>query len=342
MKTKTLLTSVFLTVFAFALQAQEAKIVRVIGAEAVTVYPADSDEALMLGQGDVIPVGALVEVPAAAKLFMKTFEGTITTAQGGSVFMVEAVEVTAAGKEKTLVDLKSGDLVAVLDPNKRDVNDYGVRTPKGVAAARGTNFTVTVGGQNVTMSVNGGAVEFQLPGGGSIDFSSGTVLLPGNNTPVPLSQAISNPVVSQAVQAASNALAQIAADPQGTGLPTATATTALNNVITTVGQTGDNTATAQVTAAAAQANPDLAADLVKTATAANPDAAAEIVATTAEATGGDADNPSQDLLDAANDGIDDANEGSDSDDTAPITDTDVEDAVEIDVPNDNVPVSPSS
>jgi len=349
MKLKVIPIGILFALLGSWLSAQEATILRLVGASSVEVILPDSDDPAMMAQGQVIPEGSLVTVPDGGKLFLRTFAGTITTVEGGSTIFVEQVEQVGS-KEVTRIELKSGDLVAVLDPAKRDVNDYGVRTPKGVAAARGTNYGVSVAGQELTMSVNGGNVELQLTGGGSIDFSAGTVLLPGATQPVPLAQAISNPAVRQAVQATSNALAQIAADPAGSGMSTEAATAALANVVTTVAQTGDTAATAEVAASAAIGNPSLAASVVQTATAANPQAAAQVVATTQSALEQQGQTvDSQNLIDAANTGVNeanDANEGSAGDigeiDAGDVEAADPEDVPEIEVPNDNVVVSPSS
>lgn len=231
----------FLLAFALlgaAASAQEATILRLVGASAVEVILPDSDTPAALAQGQVIPEGSLVTVPAGGKLFLRTFAGTITTVEGGSTIFIEQVE-QVAGKEVTRIELKSGDLVAMLDPEKRDVNDYGVRTPKGVAAARGTTFTATVGSDGAaSISVVGGAVSFISPVG-TIDISTGQFLpaptaeVP-NPTPVAISTAVSSGALSAAtVTTAANAIAQVSALPAATtGLSSAQGTSALTTLVT--------------------------------------------------------------------------------------------------------------
>jgi len=336
MKHKLFLAGLVFAIASTWLTAQQATVLRLIGASSVEVITMDSDTPQSFAQGEVIPEGALVTVPEGAKMFLRTFAGTITTVEGGSTIFIEQVETTTAGKEVTRIELKSGDLVAVLDPAKRDVNDYGVRTPKGVAAARGTNFTVNVSGVGVTMNVTGGSVVFELPAGGSIDFTAGEVLLPGSDVPIPLSEAISNPTVRNSIRAASSALAQVAADPEGTGVSATAATSALSTVITAVGETGDADALAEAAATAAVANPALATSVVETASASNPAAAAAVVATTGEAWGPESGVSTEDLINAANEGTQEATTGNNPPQTIDVEDVDSADDVE--VPTDEIEV----
>jgi hypothetical protein len=101
-------------------------------------------------------------------VYLESHAGYLTAIKHDSVVSVDEVSVTTEGgkvkEEKTLLDLKSGNLVAKLDPTKKAVNNYQVRTPKGVAAARGTTFTIQYKGQTITVAVVNGAVSLNAGG----------------------------------------------------------------------------------------------------------------------------------------------------------------------------------
>jgi hypothetical protein len=281
MKIKLLFYCAFIALLTTFSQAQEATIARLSGSETVTVT-LPNDEDVQLGKGDVIPVGSWVEVPAAAKLFLRTFKGTTTVFSGGAVFEVTQVEETG-GKEKTLLTLRSGDLVANLDPTKRGVNDYGVRTPKGVAAARGTNYSVSVNGVQVLITVSAGQVSMTIPGfPNPISVSPGQASTGQSGAAVSLASVLggnsgNSELAKAALRATAAAVAVLASDPTS-GVTTET----LSQVITTVGDaskaTGDPALLSQVAATAAAANPSAAAAVVTAAVKSDPASAAALVA----------------------------------------------------------------
>ena len=59
---------------------------------------------------------------------------------------------------KALVDLKSGTVSALINHNERDVTDFQIKTPQGVAAARGTFYAVTVENGKAAIAVKEGKV----------------------------------------------------------------------------------------------------------------------------------------------------------------------------------------
>lgn len=345
MKTKYLLTLAIMALLPSLLRAQEATIARLAGADSVTVTLPSGEEAMM-GQGDVIPVGSWVEVPAG-KLFLRTFTGTVSVFSSGSVFEVTAVEETA-GKEKTRLTLQSGDMVANLDPKKRAVNDYGVVTPKGVAAARGTNYTVSVNGQDVLVTVVAGVVSVNIPDVGLVNLNTGQVTTGGQATSLSaaLGDSATAATTRNALQAAAAAVASLSES--GTdGVSGATLDTVMQTISTAATESNDEGLVASVAAAAVTAAPSSATAIVRSAAKAAPNSAASIVAASeaALASSQDAGAPEQNLLDAANDGIEDANAA--ADDGTPViedvTTDDVEEVVdEVEVPNDNVTVITSA
>jgi hypothetical protein len=133
-----------------------------------------------LTPGMKVPQGATIKTGADGDVYIESHAGYITSIKKDSEVAVAELSVTTEGgkvkEEKTLLDLKSGNLVAKLDPTKKAVNNYQVRTPKGVAAARGTVFTVQYKGGNYSIAVVNGVVTVLPPTnlGVSILRSDGT------------------------------------------------------------------------------------------------------------------------------------------------------------------------
>ena len=341
------------------LSAQEATIARLAGAESVTVT-LPSGEDVMMGQGDVIPVGSWVEV-SSGKLFLRTFQGTVSVFSSGSVFEVTEIEKTA-DSEKTRLTLKSGDMVANLDPTKRDVNDYGVVTPKGVAAARGTNYTISVNGQDVVVTVVAGEVTINIPDVGVVNLTTGQVTTGGASTSMGAimnsgssatatdAQKAAAAATRNAIQAAAAAVSALAST--GTdGVTSATLDSVIGVVASAAAESNDDTLLTQATAAAVVASPGNAQAVVRAAVRARPGAAQAVVASATQAVsdGADADanvdveTIAQVLTAAANETLSEAPGSTE----APIDAGDVvedvqnedsttEDTPAIEVPNDNI------
>jgi hypothetical protein len=280
MKIKAFLFVILTVITSTILTAETAKIIRMTGSQAGTVYLPDNTE-VPATVGLEVPVGSLIEVGEGTKLFLETFEGQITVAEAGSVFQIEAMEVTPEKKEVTRINLKSGDLVANLDPNKRGTNDYGVRTPKGVAAARGTNYSVSVNGVTVLVTVSGGEVSFTIPGfPDPISLNPGQASTGDSPTAGSLAGVLLNPntaaMARAALKATAAAVATLSTVP-GSGVTAAT----LSGVIATAGEaseaTGDASVIGEIAAAAAEANPATAEAVVTAAVRASPNSAAAVV-----------------------------------------------------------------
>ncbi len=349
MKTKSILT---VALFAFAtsiLSAQEATIARLAGTESVTVT-LPSGEDVMMGQGDVIPVGAWVEV-ASGKLFLRTFQGTVSVFSSGSVFEVTEIE-TSGGKEKTRLTLQSGDMVANLDPNKRDVNDYGVVTPKGVAAARGTNYTVSVNGVNVVVVVVNGVVSVDIPDVGMVSLN------PGQATSGGLATSISNVLsggdaaaaaaTRTALQAAAAAVSSLVASGVD-GVTAGTLDSVIGVIAEVANESNDSSVLTEATSAAVVADPNNAQAVVRSAVRSRPAAAQAIVAAATQAVVSSADpsapadvqSVADELSGAANSELESTGAPVESNEVV----EDVADAEEappeIEVPNDNADNAPN-
>jgi hypothetical protein len=149
-----------LAVSAFAQTTQtQATVARVTGT--ATVTQADGSTTALTA-GMKVAQGATITTGADGDVYLESHAGYVTSIKGDSVVTVDEISVVSEGgqvkEERTMLDLKSGNLVAKLDPKKKSVNNYQVRTPKGVAAARGTVFTVMFKGQKYSVAVVNGTV----------------------------------------------------------------------------------------------------------------------------------------------------------------------------------------
>lgn len=151
----------------------EATIQRVSGSASVT-RPGGSTVALM--QGMKVPQGSIITTGADGDVYLESHAGYVTSIKPNSVVGVTDLSVTTEGgvvkEEKTVLDLKSGAVVAVLDPNKKAVNNYQVHTEKGVTTANGTVFTVRYNGGDYTVAVVNGKVTITPPAGVLAGFNT--------------------------------------------------------------------------------------------------------------------------------------------------------------------------
>lgn len=136
-------------------QAAEATVKKFIGTATITTKDGGS---IPLAQGAKIPQGATITTSANSEVYIQTHADTVATVKANTKVTIDEVSTTA-GTENTILSLQSGNLVAGLNPAKKSVNNYQVRTPRGVAAARGTTFTVSYNGQDYTIVTTSGTVQ---------------------------------------------------------------------------------------------------------------------------------------------------------------------------------------
>ncbi|MFA6289154.1 MAG: FecR domain-containing protein [Opitutaceae bacterium] len=125
-------------------------------AQAIVLKVKGSANAVFAGQtqpvaikvGDKLPQGATIVTGPDSEVDVQAFNGAVATIKAGSTVSLEKLSITTAGgavtKQSALLNLKVGGIVSNIDPANHNINDYGIRTPKGVAAARGTVYTVLV------------------------------------------------------------------------------------------------------------------------------------------------------------------------------------------------------
>ncbi len=109
---------------------------------------AGESQPVALKVGDKLPQGATITTSLGSEVDLQAFNGAVATIKEGSTVNLEKLSVTTSGgavtKQTALLNLKVGTILSQIDPANHNINDYGIRTPKGVAAARGTAYGVTV------------------------------------------------------------------------------------------------------------------------------------------------------------------------------------------------------
>jgi hypothetical protein len=156
----------------------EATVARVTGTVTATLPDGST---VTLTEGTKLPQGATITTGDKSEAYLVNHGDTTSVITANSVVEIAELSTTSAGGKvtelKTTLDLKSGNLVAKLNPAKKSVNQYSVRTPKGVAAARGTVFTVSYNGTNYSIAVVNGNVFIQPNTGG---YTAGVNIPPGS------------------------------------------------------------------------------------------------------------------------------------------------------------------
>lgn len=109
----------------------------------VTVVTQAGDAPVAIAAGDKVAIGSTIKTGAGARVVVVLTARSAIRIGEKSEVLLEVVDETVLPKKVT-VDLKDGSLSALLKPNAAGELDFQVRTPSGVAAARGTFFAVAV------------------------------------------------------------------------------------------------------------------------------------------------------------------------------------------------------
>lgn len=124
----------------------------------VQVVPAGADAGKAVKAGEKVAVGSTVKTGAASRaVIVITPRSAIRVSENSEVLIAQVDE--AATPKKIVIDVKDGSLGALLKPNAAGEIDFQVKTPSGVAAARGTFFAVVVEDGKGYTQVKEGRVE---------------------------------------------------------------------------------------------------------------------------------------------------------------------------------------
>jgi hypothetical protein len=295
-----LLGTVLLTSVGAAEPGSEAKIVKIVGTGAPTVVV--GGETKPGAEGMPLPVNAEVQT-TTQEVYIEVAVGVVATVKPNS-----HVAVGALNASESVLDLRQGRLVTQIDKNRPNARPYRVRTAQGVAAARGTSFTISSGAGGLSITTTADGVEFTAASGARVVVQAGMVSFTpaGATEPLPAvplaTAAASNPEVvsiirdavvtaatvvqnnlgSISAESATNIMSQVVA--VAVGAVPSEATTFTSQAVTAVTAAGSATggnpgvAAAAVTAAAITAAPTQAAQIAGAAAQAAPTQAGAITA----------------------------------------------------------------
>lgn len=111
-----------------------------------------------LAAGDTVATGSTVKTGAGARaVIVMTPRSAIRIGENSEVLIEEVLET--ANPPKVTVDVKNGSLGALLKPGTGAIMDFKIKTPSGIAAARGTYYAVVVENGKGFAQVKEGKVE---------------------------------------------------------------------------------------------------------------------------------------------------------------------------------------
>ena len=137
-------------------QASDGKVSVAIGK--VTLSPAGGGAELPLKVGDPVPVGSTVKTgPDSRAVVVTTRQSAVRIAEQSAVVIENLEDADAA--PKVLLNITAGSLGALIQPQAQSAMDFKVKTPSGVAAARGTFFSVAAEAGKGFVQVKEGKVD---------------------------------------------------------------------------------------------------------------------------------------------------------------------------------------
>lgn len=195
--------------------------------------------------------GAAITTGKGAQVSLLVHDGIVAVLAGNTEVGLEKLSVGANGTRNAILSLKSGSLASSLDPSRKSENNYGVRTAKGLALARGTDLTVTVNGNVYLVAVLSGTVTVNW-GGQSVNITGNTAnAVTTNNNGVTTSGTLGAAMTAGGSAGLTEALTAAAAAVATVATNTAQVTALINTIATAAGTSATaSTTVASVTAAA--------------------------------------------------------------------------------------------
>lgn len=138
--------------------AESGKVTLIAGD--VNLTPPGGGAQVVLARGDVVQVGSIIQTGARGRVVvMMTDSSAIRIGPESEVVIAVMSDQGGAGKSEVKVDVREGEVGALIDRTKgRDIN-FQIQTPHGVATARGTFYGVVVGKDKTYTKVEKGKVS---------------------------------------------------------------------------------------------------------------------------------------------------------------------------------------
>lgn len=163
-----------------SLSGQTVRVLSVSG-EATLQGPGDPAPRV-IKKGDTIVVGTKIITGDGARVILTPLPGVNSIISPKSEVVIERVSVsppdaaTQTSVHSAVLDLKAGAVTTDLKSSPGVALDYGVRTARGLAGARGTTYTVGINAAGIqTVVVADGRISLTLADGRVIDLVPGQV-----------------------------------------------------------------------------------------------------------------------------------------------------------------------
>jgi hypothetical protein len=157
-----------------SITATEIKLVEVKGK--VSVAAADGRSFEPAREGMSVPSGSIVKTSNGSSAAVLL--GGVNSVRVAPDSQAQVVQKVDNGKRDTLVDLKRGTVFSKVGRRAGEVQTFQVKTPLGVAAAKGTDFAVKLASGNMIVFTSAGTVELRDANGNLIATLSSAPGLP--------------------------------------------------------------------------------------------------------------------------------------------------------------------
>ncbi len=167
-------------------EAVSGQVKNIIG-DATVILPDGKHE--QVTKDTAIPAGSKIETGPDTKLLVQWMPGALSVITSSAVVSVKSLkysEASGAPQRTVALKLTQGSVFSHLAHNS-GTSDFQIKTPTAVAAARGTDWEVTVNGKTTTVSVISSEVDVTLDSNLVIKVKAGQIYSVGGLTE-PLSQ----------------------------------------------------------------------------------------------------------------------------------------------------------
>jgi hypothetical protein len=163
---------------ALGLSAQSVRVIFVTG-QAQIQAPGETS-LRPLAKGEVVTLGARIVTGADGRVALTPLPGVKALITPNTDLLLESASETAQAdgtvSAAATLDLKQGAVVTDILKQDGVSYDYNVRTPRGLAGARGTNYTVGVNAAGIeTVVVSEGSITFNLLDGRQLSLAAGQI-----------------------------------------------------------------------------------------------------------------------------------------------------------------------
>lgn len=149
----------------------------------LTMIPAGGGAEVALKEGDEVALGSTLKTGADSNAIIRLTKDCAVNLTANTETVVETMEESDEAPKVNL-DLKNGTMSALIDPAAKGKMDFRIKTPSGVAAARGTFYSVAVENGRGYVNVKNGEVKVIPPGGDEADPAD-----PADPAPAPAADA---------------------------------------------------------------------------------------------------------------------------------------------------------